>query len=80
MMTSRQRTGELGEQIAARHLAAAGYEIVERNYRTPHGEIDLICDHAGTLAFVEVRTRRPSRFGSPEQSSWATTASCSESK
>lgn len=66
--TPRQRTGDLGERIAARQLRIAGYEIVERNHRTPHGEIDLVCDQRGTLVFVEVRTRRPSGFGSPEQS------------
>lgn len=68
MTTPRQRTGDLGEQIAASKLRIAGYEIVERNHRTPHGEIDLVCRHRGTLVFVEVRTRRPSGFGSPEQS------------
>ena len=68
MTTRRQRTGDLGEEIAARHLRDAGYRILERKHRTPHGEIDLVCEQAGTLAFVEVRTRRPSGFGSPEES------------
>ena len=68
MTTRRQRTGELGEEIAARRLREVGYRILERKYRTPHGEIDLVCEQAGTLAFVEVRTRRPSSFGSPEES------------
>lgn len=68
MTTKRQRTGALGEQIAAQHLATAGYDILERNYRTPYGEIDIVCDHTNTLVFVEVRTRRPGPFGSPEQS------------
>lgn len=67
-MTTRQRTGDLGERIAARHLRDAGYLILEQNHRTPHGEIDLVCERDGTLVFVEVRTRRPSAFGSPEQS------------
>ena len=68
MTTRRQRTGELGEEIAARRLREAGYRILERKHRTPHGEIDLVCERDGTLIFVEVRTRRPSGFGSPEES------------
>ena len=68
MTTRRQRTGELGEEIAAQRLREAGYRIVERKHRTPHGEIDLVCEHNGTVVFVEVRTRRPSGFGSPEES------------
>ena len=68
MTTRRQRTGELGEEIAARHLLEAGYRILERKHRTPHGEIDLVCERDGNLVFVEVRTRRPSGFGSPEES------------
>ena len=68
MTTRRQRTGELGEEIAARRLRDAGYRILERRRRTPRGEIDLVCLREGTLVFVEVRTRRPSAFGSPEES------------
>ncbi len=68
MTTRRQRTGELGEEIAARHLREVGYRILERKHRTPHGEIDLVCERDGTVVFVEVRTRRPSWFGSPEES------------
>ena len=68
MTTRRQRTGELGEEIAARHLRETGYRILQRKHRTPHGEIDLVCERDGTLVFVEVRTRRPSGFGSPEES------------
>ena len=68
MTTRRQRTGELGEEIAARRLREAGYRILQRKHRTPHGEIDLVCERDGTVVFVEVRTRRPSAFGSPEES------------
>ncbi len=45
-----------------------GYEIVERNYRCPAGEIDLVARQAGRWVFVEVRTRRGGRFGTPEES------------
>jgi putative endonuclease len=51
------RLGARGERAAARHLKAAGYEILERNYRTRLGEIDLVAFRDGVLAFVEVRTQ-----------------------
>lgn len=49
--------GREGEDAAAAHLASRGYEILERNWRTPRGEVDLICRHGDTLVFVEVKTR-----------------------
>ena len=42
-----------------------GYELVERNYRTRHGELDLILRHGNTLVFVEVKLRRGVGFGDP---------------
>jgi len=68
MTQARRRLGQAGEQMAANHLAGLGYEIVERNYRCPAGEIDLVARHTGRWVFVEVRTRRGSRFGTPEES------------
>ena len=68
MTQARRRLGQAGEQLAATHLAALGYEIVDRNYRCPAGEIDLGARLAGTWVFVEVRTRRGARFGTPEES------------
>lgn len=50
--------GRYGEQLAAQFLAGKGYQIVSRNWRCPHGEIDLIVQYDDTLVFVEVRTRR----------------------
>ena len=67
MTQARRRLGQAGEQLAATHLAALGYEIVDRNYRCPAGEIDLVARLAGTWVFVEVRTRRGGRFGTPEE-------------
>jgi putative endonuclease len=64
----RRRLGQRGEQLAADRLAGLGYEIVERNYRCPAGEIDLVTRREGRWVFVEVRTRRSTRFGSPEES------------
>jgi len=58
--------GKAGEDRAAKFLADQGYRILERNYRTPHGEIDLIALHQGTIVFVEVKTRTSDAFGAPE--------------
>ena len=56
-------TGANAEALAARFLAARGLTIVARNFRTRHGEIDLVARHGGVLVFVEVRRRGSSRFG-----------------
>lgn len=60
--------GEEGEGVAARFLTQRGYRIVERNYRTKRGEIDLIAYDGNTLVFIEVKSRRGSRFGAPHWS------------
>lgn len=62
---SRRETGLFGEGLALRHLVGKGYEVLERNYRTRHGEIDLILRDGGTLVFVEVKARRGTGFGDP---------------
>ena len=56
----RHRLGALGEQLAADHLVRRGYRIIERNYRTRWGELDIIAYDGRTLAFCEVKTRRMS--------------------
>jgi putative endonuclease len=53
----RRARGRLGEQIAERHLQRRGYRIVERNFRTRYGEIDLIAVSPRTIVFCEVKTR-----------------------
>ncbi len=58
--------GKEGEDLAARFLARQGYKILERNYRTPSGEIDLIALHQGEVVFVEVKTRTSDAYGAPE--------------
>ncbi len=58
-------SGDLGEELARRYLAGKGYEIVESNYRTRRGELDLISRHADTLVIVEVKLRRGSAYGTP---------------
>jgi putative endonuclease len=54
----RHRLGVVGEQLAAEHLIRRGFQIIERNYRTRWGELDLIAYDGETIAFVEVKTRR----------------------
>lgn len=57
--------GDWGEQLAAQHLVAQGYRIVERNYRCRRGEIDIIAEDGGVLCFVEVRSVASRAFGDP---------------
>jgi putative endonuclease len=64
----RKETGILGEKLAGDFLRKRGYHIREANYRCPEGEIDLIAQHKDYLVFVEVRTKRSLKFGSPEES------------
>jgi putative endonuclease len=54
----RHRLGALGERLAAEHLERLGYQIVERNYRTRWGELDIVAFDGRTLAFCEVKSRR----------------------
>jgi putative endonuclease len=62
----RRRLGARGEELAARHLEARGFEVVDRNFRTRYGELDVIARDASHLVFCEVKTRivRPSDAGS----------------
>ncbi len=60
--------GRRGEELARCHLESKGYTILEANYRTRSGEVDLIAESNGVLVFVEVRTRTGTAFGSPEES------------
>jgi putative endonuclease len=57
--TAKQETGDAGERAAARFLRRCGYRILARNVRYPQGEVDLVAleKRAGTLCFVEVRSR-----------------------
>ncbi len=50
--------GDRGEAVAARYLKAHGYNIIAKNFRSAHGEIDLVAEDGDTLAFVEVKTRK----------------------
>ncbi len=62
-MTNNKQIGDLGEQLAADFLIKNGYTVLERNYRTPYGELDIIAKDRDTVVFVEVKTRSTDRFG-----------------
>ena len=57
--------GTLGEEAAVKALIKKGYKIIERNYRTKTGEIDIIAKDGEYTCFVEVRLRKTNDFGSP---------------
>ena len=64
---NKRKTGEKYEVIAAEQLTSRGYRILERNYRCPIGEIDLIAMDGDTLVFVEVKYRSYLDKGFPEE-------------
>lgn len=67
MTVARRRTGAIAEDLVAHRLAAAGWEIVERNARTRYGELDIVARDGRTLVFVEVKgARQGTQFG-PER-------------
>jgi putative endonuclease len=64
---ARRALGARGEERAARYLARRGWRILARNVRAGGVELDLVAARAGTVAFVEVKTRRGRRHGAPEE-------------
>jgi len=66
MSDTRQKFGKQGESAALAYLEKNGYRILEQNYRTARGEIDIIAEQDNTLVFVEVKARKSERFGSPK--------------
>jgi putative endonuclease len=56
-MAAKDDFGRAGEERAARHLTANGFRILDRNWRCPQGEIDIVAETAGTIVVVEVKTR-----------------------
>ena len=67
MTFARIDSGRRGEGIAISYLKKQGYKIVEKNYRTKLGEIDIIAEDKGVISFIEVRSRNSRGFGSPEE-------------
>jgi putative endonuclease len=68
MEHARRKLGRRGEQIAAAYLQRLGYTVLERNWRCPLGEADIIARDGDCLVFVEVRAWRPGQYGTPEAS------------
>ncbi len=63
-----QTRGRATEDATARHLEAMGYSVLKRNFQSPWGEIDIVAQHDGTIAFVEVKARRSDAMGSAVES------------
>ena len=70
MNDKRQQFGRRSENLAVWYLKKIGYKIIEQNYRTPLGEIDIIAKEKKTIVFVEVKSRQSIRYGNPK---WAVT-------
>ena len=68
---SKKFVGAVGEELAARFLERRGFEIIDRNYWKPWGEIDVVARKSGVVHFVEVKTvqQRQEEAGSREQNS-----------
>lgn len=63
----RKKLGQIGETIAVSYLRERDYKIIERNFRTQTGEVDIICKKDKVYIFVEVKTRSSQLFGYPEE-------------
>jgi putative endonuclease len=66
-MAEHNQTGMAGEELAAAFLTEKGYDILEKNWRFGHEEIDLIAKKSDVLVIAEVKTRTSNFFGEPEQ-------------
>lgn len=62
-----RRIGRRGEALACRHLLSLGYSVLDTNWRSPEGEIDVVARDGDTIVFVEVKARTSRRFGLPEE-------------
>lgn len=75
-MSNRRTKGTAGEDVAVDYLVKKGYHILERNFRFERGEIDIIAADGEDLVFVEVKARRSTSFGEPEDA--MTPAKCDQ--
>jgi putative endonuclease len=67
-MNNKQKIGQIGENLAHKYLAKKGYKIIERNFRRPWGEIDIIAIAPDkTLVFVEVKSVQNNKISAEEQ-------------
>jgi putative endonuclease len=67
MTDPRRRIGQMAEDLVARRLRRAGWEIIERNARTRHGELDIVARDGHALVFVEVKAGREGTAFGPER-------------
>lgn len=67
MTNPRQAIGAYGERLAARHLVEAGLVLLDRNWRSATGEIDIVARDGDTLVLCEVKTRRSPVYGAPAE-------------
>ncbi len=65
-MAHHNTTGNTGETLAVAYLVKKGYNILQRNWRHSHWEVDIIASLDKKLHFIEVKTRRTATFGMPE--------------
>jgi putative endonuclease len=63
----RRARGAAGEALAAAWYEAAGYDVVDRNWRCRDGELDLVCRLGATIVFCEVKARRTAAYGMPAE-------------
>lgn len=66
--TNKREIGNSGEDTAVKFLENKGYKILERNYYSRYGEIDIIAQDENTIVFIEVKYRKNNSFGSPLES------------
>ena len=65
MAVNKRKIGSKYEALAAEYLQKKGYRIVERNFRSPFGEIDIIAEKDGVIVYVEIKYRSSMRYGDP---------------
>lgn len=68
MKNYKQKLGKFGEEKAIEYLKHRNYHILDKNFRTKYGEIDIVAENNGDIVFVEVKTRTNLLFGSPQLS------------
>lgn len=66
-MRAKDAVGRYGEDVAAAHVRGRGWEVLDRNWRTREGELDLVALDGDELVVVEVKTRRSVAFGHPAE-------------